>query len=77
MLAAPSSGAVMAASEVGTAFFTTPGAPPERVEALRGQPLVVAGDFNIAPEDVDVYSPAAFRHSTHVTPEERGRLRAE
>ena len=27
--------AVMAASEVGTAFFTTPGAPPERVEALR------------------------------------------
>ncbi len=27
--------AVMAASAVGTAFFTTPGAPPERVEALR------------------------------------------
>ena len=27
--------AVMAASEIGTAFFTTPGAPPERVEALR------------------------------------------
>ena len=27
--------AVMAASEVGTAFFTTPGAPAERVEALR------------------------------------------
>ena len=27
--------AVMAASEVGTAFFTTPGAPADRVAALR------------------------------------------
>jgi tripartite-type tricarboxylate transporter receptor subunit TctC len=27
--------AVMNATEVGTAFFTTPGAPPDRVEALR------------------------------------------
>jgi exodeoxyribonuclease III len=33
--------------------------------------LAVAGDFNIAPEDRDVYDPAAFEHSTHVTPEER------
>ncbi len=47
-----------------------------RIEALTGQPLVVAGDFNIAPADIDVYSPAAFSHSTHVTPEERGRLAA-
>lgn len=47
-----------------------------RIEALAGQPLVVAGDFNIAPADIDVYSPAAFAHSTHVTPEERGRLAA-
>ena len=46
----------------------------ERVSALAGQPLVVAGDFNIAPADVDVYSPAAFRNSTHVTPDERERL---
>jgi exodeoxyribonuclease-3 len=29
--------------------------------------LVVAGDFNIAPEDRDVYDPAAFAGSTHVT----------
>ena len=36
--------------------------------------LVVAGDFNIAPADIDVYDPAAFVGSTHVTPEERGRL---
>ncbi|HKA71467.1 MAG TPA: hypothetical protein VKE26_06655, partial [Xanthobacteraceae bacterium] len=27
--------AVMNATEVGTAFFTTPGTPPDRVEALR------------------------------------------
>ena len=27
--------AVMNATEIGTAFFTTPGAPPDRVEALR------------------------------------------
>ena len=47
-----------------------------RVRALQGQPLIVAGDFNIAPADVDVYSPAAFAHSTHVTPDERARLRA-
>jgi exodeoxyribonuclease-3 len=38
--------------------------------------LVVAGDFNIAPEDRDVYDPAAFANSTHVTPEERAAHRA-
>lgn len=37
-------------------------------------PLVIAGDFNIAPTDADVYDPAAFVGSTHVSPEERGRL---
>jgi exodeoxyribonuclease III len=38
--------------------------------------LVVAGDFNIAPEDRYVYDPAAFAGSTHVTPEERAAHRA-
>jgi exodeoxyribonuclease-3 len=38
--------------------------------------LVVAGDFNIAPEDRDVYDPAAFVGSTHVTPEERAARQA-
>ncbi|MEX2446811.1 MAG: exodeoxyribonuclease III [Dehalococcoidia bacterium] len=47
-----------------------------RVEALAGQPLIVAGDFNIAPEDLDVYAPEAFVASTHVSPEERERLAA-
>ncbi len=34
-------------------------------------PLVVLGDFNVAPEDRDVWSPEAFKGSTHVTPPER------
>ena len=53
-------------------------AAAERVRALRatGIPLVVAGDMNVAPADVDVYDPAAFADSTHVTPAERAALRA-
>ncbi|MBO0868838.1 MAG: exodeoxyribonuclease III [Micromonosporaceae bacterium] len=33
--------------------------------------LVVTGDFNVAPADSDVWDPAAFVGSTHVTPAER------
>jgi exodeoxyribonuclease-3 len=33
--------------------------------------VVVLGDFNVAPEDRDVWSPKAFRGSTHVTGPER------
>jgi exodeoxyribonuclease-3 len=44
------------------------------VAALHGSPVVVAGDINIAPADADVYDPAAFAGSTHVTVEERSRL---
>lgn len=40
------------------------------------QPLVVAGDFNIAPDDRDVYDPAAYIDSTHVSPPEREALAA-
>jgi len=40
-----------------------------------GPPLAVCGDFNIAPSDDDVWDPAAFTDSTHVTPAERGALR--
>lgn len=52
-------------------------AAAERVRELRaaGTPLVVAGDMNVAPADVDVYDPAAFAASTHVTPRERDALR--
>ena len=35
---------------------------------------VLAGDFNVCPADIDVYDPAAFVGSTHVTPEERARF---
>jgi exodeoxyribonuclease-3 len=45
-----------------------------RVAALGEQPLVLAGDMNIAPSDRDVYDPSAFQGSTHVTTEERERL---
>ncbi|UJR78194.1 exodeoxyribonuclease III [Sandaracinus amylolyticus] len=42
-------------------------------------PLVVAGDYNVAPEDVDVWDPAACHGGTHVSAPEReaiARLRA-
>jgi len=47
-----------------------------RVAQLAATPLIVAGDFNIAPADIDVYDPSAFVGSTHVTEEERARLQA-
>ncbi|HZJ28298.1 MAG TPA: exodeoxyribonuclease III [Acidimicrobiia bacterium] len=37
-------------------------------------PLVVLGDFNVAPEDRDVWSTDAFAGSTHVTEPERAAL---
>jgi len=46
-----------------------------RAAQLGTGPLLIAGDFNIAPADADVYDPAAFAGSTHVTREERGRLK--
>jgi exodeoxyribonuclease-3 len=33
--------------------------------------LVLGGDFNVAPDDRDVYDPAMYVGSTHVSPEER------
>jgi exodeoxyribonuclease-3 len=41
----------------------------------RGElPFAVMGDFNIAPADEDVWDPAVFADSTHVTPAEREAL---
>jgi exodeoxyribonuclease-3 len=37
-------------------------------------PFAVMGDFNVAPADDDVWDPAAFVGSTHVTPAEREQL---
>jgi exodeoxyribonuclease-3 len=35
------------------------------------EPLVIGGDFNIAPSDEDVWDPKALRGGTHVSPPER------
>jgi exodeoxyribonuclease-3 len=44
---------------------------------LSTQPaLAVMGDFNVAPTDADVWDPAVFAGSTHVTPPERQALAA-
>jgi exodeoxyribonuclease-3 len=55
------------------------------LDALRGfvqaemathEHLVLMGDFNIAPEDRDVYDPVAWAGQIHCTPEERAQFRA-
>jgi exodeoxyribonuclease-3 len=43
-------------------------------ELVAAGSLVVAGDWNVAPEDRDVWDPARFVDSTHVTPDERVRF---
>jgi exodeoxyribonuclease-3 len=43
-------------------------------EASSDQEVVVAGDFNIAPTDADVYDPAKFTDATHTSPAEREAL---
>lgn len=39
-------------------------------------PVVVMGDYNVAPTDADVWDPAVFLDSTHVTPAERAAVTA-
>jgi exodeoxyribonuclease-3 len=36
-----------------------------------GEPLVLGGDFNVAPSDADVWNPSACHGGTHVSPAER------
>jgi exodeoxyribonuclease III len=43
-------------------------------DASAARPFAVLGDFNVAPTDADVWDPAAFAGSTHVTPAERSAL---
>jgi len=47
-----------------------------RAADLAGRDAVIAGDLNVTRSDLDVYDPALFRNSTHVTPAERDRLKA-
>jgi exodeoxyribonuclease-3 len=45
-----------------------------RESVVKPDSAVVAGDMNIAPTDADVWDPALFTESTHVTPAERKAL---
>jgi exodeoxyribonuclease-3 len=40
------------------------------------RPTVLAGDFNVAPADLDIYDPARWRRRTHASPPEREAVRA-
>jgi exodeoxyribonuclease-3 len=42
-----------------------------QVSAKPGDPLVLGGDFNVAPTDLDVWDPKACHGGTHVSPRER------
>ena len=45
-----------------------------REAADPGQLLVIGGDFNVAPDDEDVWDPAACHGGTHVSPRERAAM---
>jgi exodeoxyribonuclease-3 len=48
----------------------------EERAAGRGDTLVVGGDFNVAPTDIDVWDPKAAHGGTHVSEPERAAVRA-
>ena len=62
---------------VGSPFYAAKLAWFERLlrwlEQRRARPsrCVLGGDFNVAPEDADVWDPAACHGGTHVSPPER------
>ena len=62
---------------VGTPFYQAKLAWYDRLarwlerEADPAGPLVLGGDFNVAPEDADVWDPRACHGGTHVSPPER------
>ena len=68
--------------EVGTEFYERKlewlGRLREWIAATASpdQELAILGDFNVAPEDRDVWSVKAFEGSTHVTEPERAAVRA-
>jgi exodeoxyribonuclease-3 len=47
-----------------------------RAAELAGGPAVIAGDVNVCPADLDVWDTTKVHGATHVTPDERSRLRA-
>lgn len=40
------------------------------------RPMILAGDFNVAPADLDIYDPPRWRRRTHASPPERDAIRA-
>jgi len=67
--------------ELGTPFYRAKLAWFERLsrwlreECDPNQPLVIGGDFNVAPEDADVYDMAFFGGATHVSEPERAAMK--
>jgi exodeoxyribonuclease-3 len=67
--------------ELGTPFYTAKLAWFDRLarwlreECDPSQPIVIGGDFNVAPEDADVYDMAFFGGATHVSEPERAALK--
>jgi exodeoxyribonuclease-3 len=62
--------------EVGTQFFAAKLAWFDRLarwldSRSNTEPLVIGGDYNVAPTDRDVWDPRACHGGTHVSPEER------
>ena len=46
------------------------------VAGAAGRPSIVAGDFNVAPTDLDIYQPSRWRRRTHASEPERAGIRA-
>ncbi len=53
-----------------------PGCARRRRDWLARTPVALVGDWNIAPQDEDVFDMAAFAKDTHVTPPERAAFQA-
>lgn len=51
-------------------------APGDGVAEAAPSPLVLAGDLNVAPADVDIYDPVRWRRLTHASPPERAAVAA-
>jgi exodeoxyribonuclease-3 len=62
--------------EVGSPTFAEKLQFLEAMHARAGAVDACVGDFNVTRTDLDVYDPAAFVGSTHVTPDERSRFEA-
>jgi exodeoxyribonuclease-3 len=65
--------------EVGSETFASKlvflDAMAERAAQLAGEPTVITGDMNVCPSDLDVWDVAQVHGATHVTEDERSRIR--